>query len=277
MNLNDWLRTAQKRLETAGITTARLDSLVLLEDQLQLDRAYLLTYPEALLSAENEAALDLALQRREKHEPLAYIRGFSEFYGRKFVVNAHVLEPRPESETIIELLKKCAPGATQIADIGTGSGALAITAQLELPGAAIYAVDIDKSCLQVLEINAALHNVRIAYAKGDLLEPFLQKSCNFVPDVLLANLPYVPQDYKVNDAARHEPAVALFGGADGLDLYRTMFGQIGHMPVKPTWIFAESLPEQHPALSELAADAGYALRVEDDFIQAFVLASSTAA
>lgn len=272
MNLNDWLRTAQKRLEAAGIATARLDSLVLLEDQLQLDRAYLLTYPEAVLSSTNEAALERALQRREKHEPLAYIRGFSEFYGRKFVVNKHVLEPRPESENIIELLKKCAPAALHIADIGTGSGALAITAQLELPSAAVYALDIDENCLQVLEVNAALHAVRLAYAKGDLLEPFLQKSCNFTPDVLLANLPYVPADYKVNEAARHEPALALFGGADGLDLYRKMFKQIGLLPVKPAWIFAESLPAQHPALLLLATDAGYVLSVEDDFIQAFVLA-----
>ena len=267
--IDSWLRTTQTRFQDAGIQTARLDALVLLEDQLQLDRAYLLTYPDAELSEANQTALELVVQRREQQEPLAYIRGFSEFYSRKFVVTSDVLEPRPESETIIELLKKLAPDAKHIADIGTGSGALAITAQLELPEAAVYAVDIDPNCLKILELNAALHDVRIAYAKGDLLEPFLHKDCAFQPAILLANLPYVPNDYPINEAAKHEPGLALFGGADGLDLYRTMFDQAEQLASKPSLILAESLPQQHSDLAKIASEHGYKLVQTDDFIQAF--------
>jgi release factor glutamine methyltransferase len=270
MKINDWLVAAQRQLAQADIATARLDSLVLLEDQLQLDRAYLLAHPEAELSPENTAQLALLLERRTQHEPLAYIRGFTEFYGRKFVVNKHVLEPRPESETIIELLKKLAPDTKHIADIGTGSGALAITAQLELPTAEVSAVDIDDACLAVVELNAALHDVRIAIAKGNLLEPFLATN-TFQPDVLLCNLPYVPTDYKINTAAKYEPALALFGGTDGLDFYRTLFEQLESLATKPGLILTESLPAQHIALQTIAKARGYDLQMTDDFIQAFEL------
>lgn len=270
MKINDWLIASQKQLTAAGISTARLDALVLLEDQLQLDRAYLLAHPEAELSPENSSQLAAKLTRRAQHEPLAYIRGFSEFYGRKFVVNKQVLEPRPESETIIELLKKLAPSAKHIADIGTGSGALAITAKLELPAADVSAVDIDEACLSVVELNAALHDVRISLAKGNVLEPFLAAD-TFKPDVLLCNLPYVPTNYEINAAAKHEPALALFGGADGLDLYRTLFEQSEQISVRPSLVLTESLPTQHASLQAIALKHDYELQVADDFIQAFRL------
>ncbi|CAN5131461.1 peptide chain release factor N(5)-glutamine methyltransferase [soil metagenome] len=270
MTINDWLLSAQKQLKAAKISTARLDSLVLLEDQLRLDRAYLLAHDDAELSPENQAALASQLSRRESHEPLAYIRGFSEFYGRNFVVNKHVLEPRPESETIITLLKQLSPNAKLIADIGTGSGALAITAKLELPHAEVSAIDIDEECLNVVQINAALHGVNIAYAKGNLLEPFWQSESNMQPDVLLCNLPYVPTEHPINDAAKHEPALALFGGQDGLDLYRTLFDQLKNLPTKPALIITESLPDQHAELKSLAAQHGYTEQTSEDFIQAFV-------
>src|SRR4051812_18952492 len=93
-------------LRDAGIGTARLDAMVLLEDCLSKDRAHLLAHPELELTAEQEKLLDAQIKRRLAHEPLAYIRGKTEFYGRDFLINKYVLEPRPESETIIDLLKK---------------------------------------------------------------------------------------------------------------------------------------------------------------------------
>src|SRR3990167_5993439 len=105
MKIEGWLKDATEKLRTIGIGSARLDSLILLEDELGRDRAWILAHPETILQGSTLKKLNKKLARRAKHEPLAYIRGFSEFYGRKFKVNKRVLEPRPESETIIDLLK----------------------------------------------------------------------------------------------------------------------------------------------------------------------------
>jgi release factor glutamine methyltransferase len=268
MKANDWLAQAQAKLEQADIATARLDALILLEDILQRDRAYLLAHPELTLTSKQVATLSKQLKRRAEHEPLSYIRGKTEFYGREFLIDGHVLEPRPESETMIDLLKQLDINNAHIADIGTGSGALAITAQLEIPDAQVAAVDIDEQCLKVTAKNAENHEVKILLFPGDLLAPFLQKSCNFIPDILLCNLPYVPDDFQINQAATHEPAIALFGGPDGLDLYRTLFKQSQELLKQPK-VLTESLPSQHTELTAIASAHGYKQVVEDDFIQLF--------
>ena len=268
MKANDWLDQAKAQLEHAGITTARLDSLVLLEDCLRQDRATILAHPDQELTTAQQAKLQRQVDRRCQHEPLSYIRGKTEFYGREFELNQYVLEPRPESEAMIDLLKQLKLPVAKIADIGTGSGALAVTAQLELPQSSVAAVDIDERCLTVATRNAAKYEVNIQLFHSDLLQSFLQKSCNFLPEVLLCNLPYVPDEYQINRAATHEPSLALFGGPDGLDLYRALFAQASQLTKRPI-ILTESLPPQHAALREIAAKSGYSQTAEEDFIQVF--------
>lgn len=280
MRTNDWLSTAQAALTDAGIDTARLDALVLLENATGIDRAQLLAHPETTLTPIALEQLADQLERRLQHEPLAYILGRAEFYGRSFAVTPDVLVPRPESETIIDVLKQQLPLAghtpanTKIADIGTGSGALAITAALET-GVIACAVDIDEACLTVAKNNAVVHTTPLLTLQGDLLSPFLAADASAeatafgAPDILLANLPYVPVDYPINNAARHEPALALFAGTDGLDAYRRFFAQVVQLPKQPVLIITESLPEQHAALAALATDAGYHQIIANDFIQAF--------
>ena len=267
MTVADWLQQTTAHLNTAGIETARLDALILLGDALGHDRAWLLAHPEAPINDTQLTELTAAIERRSTHEPLAYIREHVEFYGRTFMVNEHVLVPRPESETIIELLRQLHIHGAAIADIGTGSGALAITAALELPEVTVAAVDVDDACLTVAAHNATQHDTKLELFNGNLLEPFLQKSCNFKPTVLLCNLPYVPSDYQINRAATHEPRIALFGGTDGLDLYRTLFTQAEQL--MPALIVTESLPDQHAALTEIANQHRYQLQLSEDFIQAF--------
>ncbi|HZP55379.1 MAG TPA: hypothetical protein VFB03_01250, partial [Candidatus Saccharimonadales bacterium] len=116
MRLDLYISQATNRLGKAGIGTAQLDTLIMLEDELKKDRAQLLAHPETELSKTQLKRLNAKLHRREKHVPMAYIRGFTEFYGRKFRVNRHVLEPRPESETMIELLKQLAKNKPQTID-----------------------------------------------------------------------------------------------------------------------------------------------------------------
>ncbi|MGZ6005287.1 MAG: N5-glutamine methyltransferase family protein [Candidatus Saccharimonadales bacterium] len=270
MKISEWLKSATKKLESAGIGTARLDALVLAEDATGHDRAYLLAHPEKELANKQVSELASKLQRRQSHEPLAYIRGFTEFYGRKFIIDARVLEPRPESETMIDLFKKSA--ATKVAhviDVGTGSGALAITAKLEFPTVQVSALDIDPKCLVVAKINAKNCSVSIDFYQGDLLDP-LPSTISHQPSAILANLPYVPDNFTVNQAASHEPKTAIYGGPDGLDLYRQLFHQINTKNITIQYIFTESLPPQHVELSKIASSNGFKLSQSEDFIQVFV-------
>ena len=266
MAVSDWLKQAQTSLESAGIATARLDCLVLLEDELGKDRAWLLSHPEHELQGSEIENLNTKIVQRAQHIPLAYIRGHAEFYGREFAVNAHTLVPRPETETIIELLKTLdLPAGAHVLDIGTGSGCIAITAALELPNAQVSACDIDRNCLKVGTQNAERPGARVAFFENNLLQRAEPQ------DILLANLPYVPDNFQINTAATHEPRHALFGGPDGLDLYRTLFVQITASTWKPQYILAESLPPQHETLAEIAKATGFHLQKTEDFIQLFEL------
>ncbi len=269
MTISVWLAYAKDRLETAGIGTARLDSQLLLSDILQHDRSWLMAHLDTIITDETRAELEKQLAERAKHVPLAYIRGKTEFYGREFYVDKRVLEPRPESETMINILKNL-PGVDngmEIIDVGTGSGALAITAKLEIPNAKVIATDIDPGCLQVAEKNAAKHHVTIQFTQGDLLEPIDEVPGLSV--ITLANLPYVPDDYHINQAAMQEPRLAIFGGADGLDPYRKLFSQAAGFHEKPRYILTESLPPQQKQLAFIAARHGFRQIKTDDFIQVF--------
>jgi release factor glutamine methyltransferase len=265
MIIKDWLAKAEKSLNTAGVGTAHLDSLILLEDVTGKDRAWILAHQDEQLSLTQIKRLSSRLKKREKHLPLAYVRGHTEFFGRKFLVNRHTLEPRPESETMIELLLKL-PISTKvkIADVGTGSGALGITASLEMHDPYVDLYDIDAGALAVTRHNLALHELHLHTRKSDLLRRHIRTY-----DVVLANLPYVPNYYQINQAAAMEPKIAIFGGRDGLDVYRRFFQQLHRFVWKPKFVLTESLPTQHKELAEIAEQNGFYLFKTDNFIQVF--------
>lgn len=271
MSVNDWLITSTKELQEAGIATARLDCLVLLEDALGVDRASILANLDAKLPQKTEVDLNTKIVQRVRHIPLAYIRGKVEFYGREFVINKHVLVPRPETEMMIDELKaalqKGAPHTEcVIVDVGTGSGAIAVTAKLEFPKAHVIATDIDPKVLKIARQNAKKHDVDIEFTQGDLLAPLPAAK---PPTVILANLPYVPDRYSINKAAEHEPKHAIFGGKDGLNLYRRFWEQIARLCRKPFLVLTESLPMQHNGMLDLARQANFELRSSQNFIQVF--------
>ena len=266
MHIDEWQREAVRVLLDSGIATARLDSLVLLEDAMNTDRTQLLAHPETTLTPGHIKQLSDQIELRSQHVPLAYIRGKTEFYGREFMVSSSVLEPRPESETMITLLKQLSLShRVLLADIGCGSGALGISAALELGLNKVYLHDIDHKALAVARQNVTKHHVC-----ADLLHTNLLKNYNAAYEVLLCNLPYVPDDFSINTAATHEPRVAIFGGPDGLDLYRQLFVQLSALPNKPRYIFTECLPVQHTELVRIAAQRNYRLSLTEDFIQLFV-------
>lgn len=284
MKLNKWLGSATKTLQAQGISTARLDCLILLSDALNKNKAWVLAHPEAPLQGWTLQKLDEQLKRRAKHEPMAYIRGFTEFYGHNFLINKDVLEPRPESETMVELLKQLVDSGqltvdsqTRIADIGTGSGAIAITVKLEFPAAIVCATEIDRKALSVAKKNAKELGADVEFLQGNLLEAFRLKTSDYrlTTDIVLANLPYVPDRWQINEAAAMEPKIAIFGGPDGLDLYRRLFEQLNSPKGrtrnggKCRFVFTESLPPQHEELTKIANQAGYKLQKTQDFIQLY--------
>lgn len=270
MNYSHALKWGQEQLSKSGIITARLDSLVLLEDTLDIDRAKILAQPQSSIKPTVFKQYQEKITQRSQHIPLAYIRQQSEFYGRVFYIDPRVLQPRPESETIIEELKNILNHTViaQVLDIGSGSGALAITAKLEFPKLQVYATDIDKKCLSVVRINAQKHSVPISTFHGNLIKPiknnFWQK-----PTIVLANLPYVPSNWQVNTSALHEPNRAIFGGLNGLDLYIKLFQQLAQLKHPPLWVITESMPPQHQQLAVIANQSGYMLAKTNDFIQCF--------
>jgi release factor glutamine methyltransferase len=270
MTIGQFLKNATDALVVAGVDSARLDCLVLLEDVLKKDRSHLLAHPEIPLSDAQLTRLNNYVTQRKTHVPLAYIRGKICFFGRDFYVNTDVLVPRPETESIIELLLELdLPAQAGIADIGCGSGCIGITAALEMPDVHVSLYDIDSAALAVAEQNAKMLKANVTLKRQDLLT-----NCDDHFDVILANLPYVPKAYTVNAAAKHEPSQALYSGPDGLDHYRRIWKQIAARTDKPTRVIIEALPTQHAQLTEFARNASYALTGHKDFVLAFSIANA---
>lgn len=263
MTIYEWLQDSMVRLRDAGVDSPRRDCLVLIEDLIKKDRAWILSHHEVKLTAKQITVLDQYLRRRINREPLAYVRGKAWFYGRFFKVNNQVLVPRPESESFIELLKGIEPKS--IADIGTGSGCLAITAKLELPDAEMLAIDIDQNALEIAKINSIQHKTNINFIQGSLLEPIN----NAPPEAILANLPYVPMGMITSPEITKEPAQALFSGTDGQNHYRKLWEQIDELSKKPKYVLTESLKSQHKEMRKLAQASGYSLLKTDCLVQLF--------
>ncbi|RME10565.1 MAG: peptide chain release factor N(5)-glutamine methyltransferase [Ardenticatenia bacterium] len=222
------------RLQHAS-TTPRLDAEVLLADVLGVSRAGLIARLHDTLARDAFKAFQGRIARRERGEPVAYIVGRKAFYGRDFLVDARVLIPRPETELLVEraLARLADVPAPRIADIGTGSGCIAVTLAAERPDAHLIATDISEGALAVARANAERHGVadRVDFRRGSLLEPL-----DAPVHLIVANLPYVGTDEMeilAPDVATYEPHVALFAGPDGLALIRDLLAQVSPAVLLP--------------------------------------------
>jgi release factor glutamine methyltransferase len=259
----------ESRLSNSGVESARLDCLLLLGHVIGKSKAQILAHPELELKQEQVQKLDKLVSIRAQHVPMAYILGRQEFYGREFIVNNSVLVPRPESEAIITLLKivyKDSP--CTVIDVGCGSGALAISAKIELPETNVIGLDIDPACLEISRQNAKQLGVDIKFIQSDLLEVCL-KGLLAQPTIILANLPYVPIGYPINKATKHEPDLALYSGKDGLDHYRKMFSQLSEIHDVELSVITESLLDQHHALAAVAKQHRFVVQNTDGLAQLF--------
>jgi release factor glutamine methyltransferase len=231
---------------------ASRDAELLLMRTLGKDRAWLLTHPDAPIAPSHLAQYKTWINRRQKHEPIQYILGEQEFYGLTFHVTSDVLIPRPETEHLVEAALERLPGNTplRIADIGTGSGIIAIALAHKLPQAKITALDISKAALAVAKENAARHNLtdRIDFRQSDLLEA----APGEMFDAIVSNPPYVATTEELEAQVRdYEPKTALYAGETGLDIYRRLIPQ-AKAALKPEgWLLMEIGHGQSKALAEL--------------------------
>jgi len=221
--IREVLEWATEDFAARGIESPRLDAELLVAKALGIDRVGLyLDLNRPLVDRERSAIRPLVARRRER-EPVAYILGHRDFYGRRFSVTPEVLIPRPDTETLVEHALRCIPedAACRVLDVGTGSGAIAVTLAAERPLAFVTATDISQAALEVAACNAERLGVeaRVRFERADLLNGAEQY------DVIVSNPPYIAQSEIETLQAEirdHEPIAALEAGEDGLDVVRAL-------------------------------------------------------
>lgn len=197
-----------------------------------LSRTSMLAMMRDELDADVWGIFQGAVKRHAGGEPIQYIIGSEEFYGRRFEVNEHVLIPRPETEELVygtlkRLEKLFSEGLIELVDVGTGSGAISVTLKLEKPALKVTAIDLSKDALVVARKNAASLSAEIDFIYGDLLQPLILQDKKV--DAVISNPPYIPiadQEWMSDIVTEHEPHMALFAGEDGLDLYRRFMDEL---------------------------------------------------
>jgi release factor glutamine methyltransferase len=259
--------------------SARTDAQLLLGQILGLDHAWMLAHGDEELSRENLDAFGLLLDERMRGVPIPYLTHSSGFYGREFYVDERVLVPRPESEQVAETaIERLRAGkGTRALDVGTGSGALAITLALEVSSLRVIATDISRDALDVAARNAR------ALAVTELVE-FVQCDvyCGAADqrfDCIVANLPYVPSAEVPlpPDPVAYEPPVAVDGGADGLAVYRKLTVKLGDLLAPGGSVVCEAAPATIYPLAQLVKDAlrGATIEIVSDYagLERFIVAS----
>ncbi len=241
MTRNEWIQWATKKLMESAIETARLDAEVLLAHVLHIERIQLHIYPEKEVDQDLGEQYKVLISRRQQQCPVAYLMGMKEFMGLPFQVTPDVLIPRPDTETLVEAVlqwvKECRSEEEELlmADIGTGSGAIAVSLAYYATAIQILATDLSPEALAVAKSNAVRNGVsdRIRFYAGDLLEPLQHQTASL--DALISNPPYITEDeMKILPVSvgEYEPSLALEGGKDGLDNYRRMLRE-GMCLLKP--------------------------------------------
>ncbi len=241
--VQDLLSWTKNHFEGLGIAEPRLEAEVLLAHALKLDRMGLYVYHDRPANQEEREAFREMIRRRVKGEPTAYIIGQREFMSLPFLVDRRVLIPRPDTETLVEesiRLLRGYEGEVKVLDVGTGSGAIAVSIARYVPQATVYGVDISGDALQVARDNATLNGVedRVVFGQSNLLEnvtsgPF---------QLITANLPYIPSEKMAElpkEIREYEPREALDGGPGGLNFYIKLLPQAYRLLGEPGFLLLE--------------------------------------
>ncbi|MCC3379422.1 peptide chain release factor N(5)-glutamine methyltransferase [Paenibacillus farraposensis] len=261
MSIREALIEASSFLGSCGVLEPQHNARLLLEHVLGLEGTAFYAALGDPFPASGKEAWEAVVTRKAAGEPAQYIIGRQEFYGRPFAVSPSVLIPRPETELLVEAILQHGDrlwpnGAPQALDIGTGSGAIAVTLAAERPNWRMAAGDISGAALEMAARNAAANGVAVEFREGDLLTPFAGAAV----DILVSNPPYIPAadiaglQPEVRD---HEPRMALDGGPDGLGPYRAILEQLGLLEAPPRLIGFELGMGQARDVAALLEQAGH--------------------
>lgn len=245
ITINQWLRDSR---------LPALEARILLMHTLGLTRVQLITQSERVLTDSEHAQLQSLAQRRLGGEPIAYIVGTREFYGLAFNVTPAVLIPRPETELLVELALEHLPAGGSVLDLGTGSGAIAVSIALHCPDSAVIALDVSADALTVAKGNAARHGAKVEFLQSDWYGAVGTRQF----DVIVSNPPYIVSgDRHLNEGdLRFEPVDALTDHGDGLsDLRIIIAGAAGHL--QAGWLFMEHGYDQAEAVRALLQQQGF--------------------
>lgn len=249
MTAAEWLQSAEASLRAAGVDTPRLDAQLILAHHFNQTRTWILAHLEEVV---DDAALQTSLSRRLKREPLAYITGKVEFYGREYRVSPDVLIPRQDTETLVDAVLKCElPTGSCALDVGTGSGCIAITLKSERPDFKVVASDISSDALKVAKANATFHEASIDFLVADGIPTVTHPI-----DVLVSNPPYIAPDTQLMPEVVHfEPHQALFANDHGYDMYSQLAVQSGQCHIQH--VFVEIGQGMEERVTQIFYDGGY--------------------
>ncbi|MGA2436818.1 MAG: peptide chain release factor N(5)-glutamine methyltransferase [Bryobacteraceae bacterium] len=252
MTIRTALQHGIELFERDGISAPRLTAEVLLAQVLGRERSYLYGHSDEPLPAPAQAAYASAIERRLAGTPTQYITGHQEFYGREFLVTPDVLIPRPETEHVVETALRLAPHDARILDAGCGSGVIAVSLSLEMPGAplAVLATDISSAALTVAARNASTLGARVHFAACDFASAVVAHSV----DLLVSNPPYIPIEEESGlprEVREHEPRQALFAGLGGLDAYRALIADAPRVLRVGGWLVLELGYRQADAVTRM--------------------------
>lgn len=274
--LREALEATAARLAAAGVEAARFEARVLAAHALGCEPADIVLRLDDPLPGDVARCLEELVRRRADREPLQYVLGWAEFYSRRFTVTPAVLIPRPETELLVEAVIEHVRRTTEqagsgsppcaIADLGTGSGAIAVTLAAELPGARVWATDLSPAALEVAAANARQHAVaeRVTLLAGSWGEPLLAAGCGGTFEVVAANPPYVAPEERdrLPPEVRAEPELAVVAPGHALAAYQELIPQAAEL-LRPGGMLAlEVAPHRARAVRRLLADAGWCDRVE---------------
>lgn len=260
--------SATQRLRTgADPATAALDADVLLAHALGVTKEELLAHPERPLAGDREERFASLVERRHGGEPVAYLRGFKEFYGLRFRVDPRVLIPRPETETLVDEARRVIAGrALTVVDVGTGSGAIACAIAAHEHVVRVIGTDSSRDALAVAETNALALGVaeRVEFRAGDLLAPIAERA-----EVVCANLPYLRDDALAQLSGERtslafEPRAAVVAGGDGLDVIRRCVVDLSRVLAPGGAALFECDPPQAEAIAALLRQRGLVTRIVRD-------------
>lgn len=269
---DSWLAEATSLLKKAGIASARLDAELILAHTIRKPRAYLHAHGDESLSGRHEDIATARLELRLDYTPIAYIVGHKEFYGRQFNTTPAALIPRPETETMIGMMKDVIPrnlsllsDQIRVVDVGAGTGCIGITAKLEWPECDVTLTDTSTHALNLAKENAAKLGAKVHFVKADLLHGYALPI-----DILLANLPYVDRGWEVSVDTNAEPQEALYADDHGLALIKRLVHQASGLIRSSGHMLLESDPRQHADVITLAKEHGFSHEQTDGYITSFI-------